>query len=113
MIRQEVDELVQLVRAVARAEIMPRFRRLGPADVQVKTGPLDLVTVADEAAETALTQALLARHPDALVVGEEAASKDRRCSPGSPTPRSASSSTRSTAPPTSPRACRCSESWSR
>lgn len=76
MTRHELAELVQLVRAVARAEIMPRFRRLAPEDVQAKTGPLDLVTVADEAAEAQLTKGLLAHHPGCVVVGEEAASRD-------------------------------------
>ena len=76
MTRHDVAELVQLVRAVARAEIMPRFRRLAPEDVQAKTGPLDLVTVADEAAEAQLARGLLAHHPDCVVVGEEAASRD-------------------------------------
>ncbi len=76
MNRDELNELVQLVRAVARAEIMPRFRRLAPGEVQVKTGPLDLVTVADEAAEAALVQGVLARHPEAVTVGEEGTSRD-------------------------------------
>ncbi len=76
MTHHDLAELVQLVRAVARAEIMPRFRRLAPEDVQAKTGPLDLVTVADEAAETQLTRGLLAHHPGCVVVGEEATSRD-------------------------------------
>lgn len=74
--RAELAELVQLVRAVGRAEIMPRFRRLRPEDVQVKSGPLDLVTVADEAAEAELTKALHARFPGCTVVGEEAVARD-------------------------------------
>lgn len=76
MNRPELAELVALVRAVGRAEVMPRFRTLRPEEIQAKTGPLDLVTVADEAAEAALTKALLVRHPDAVVVGEEATAKD-------------------------------------
>jgi len=74
--RAELAELVQLVRAVARAEIMPHFRRLAPGEVQAKTGPLDLVTVADEAAEARLAAGLRARFPGCVVVGEEAASRD-------------------------------------
>ncbi len=76
MNHSELTELVSLVRAVGRAEVMPRFRTLRPEDVQAKTGRLDLVTVADEAAEAQLTRALLARHPGAVVVGEEAAGRD-------------------------------------
>ena len=74
--KAELAELVTLVRAVARSSVMPHFRALRPEDVQAKSGPLDLVTIADEAAEAQLTAALLARHPGCVVVGEEAASKD-------------------------------------
>lgn len=66
----------QLVRAVARAEIMPRFRKLGTGDVAEKSGPMDLVTVADEAAEAALATGLSRLFPDCAVVGEEAATRD-------------------------------------
>ncbi len=76
MTRAELVDLVALVRAVGRTAVMPHFRTLRPEDVQAKTGPLDIVTIADEAAEAQLTQALLARYPAATVVGEEAASKD-------------------------------------
>ncbi len=69
-------EVVQLVRAVARAEIMPRFRNLAPGDVQAKSGPLDLATVADEQAELRLATGLGRLFPGCLVVGEEAASRD-------------------------------------
>ncbi len=74
--KSDLAELVTLVRAVGRTAVMPHFRSLRPEDVQAKTGPLDLVTVADEAAEAQLTAALLARHPNCVVVGEEATSKD-------------------------------------
>lgn len=72
----DLAEVVQLVRAVARAEIMPRFRTLAPGDVQAKTGPLDLVTVADEQAELRLATGLARLFPGCVVVGEEAASRD-------------------------------------
>ena len=72
----ELAEVVQLVRAVARAEIMPRFRHLAPGDVCAKTGPLDLVTAADEQAELRLTTGLGRLFPGCVVVGEEAASRD-------------------------------------
>ncbi len=68
--------LAGLLRAAARAEIMPRFRRLGAGDVRSKSGPLDLVTVADEAAERMITAGLHALFPGAVVVGEEAAAAD-------------------------------------
>lgn len=73
---RELAEVKTLVRAVARSEIMPRFRTLGDGAVRAKTGPLDLVTEADEAAETRLAAGLGQLFPGCAIVGEEAASKD-------------------------------------
>lgn len=64
------------VRAVAAAEILPRWRRLGAGDVRHKTGPGDLVTVADRDAEARLTELLPALLPGSVVVGEEAVHAD-------------------------------------
>lgn len=72
----EASEIAGLLRAVAQAEILPRFRRLAGGDIRTKSGPLDLVTEADEAAERALTAALAARHPKAMILGEEATAAD-------------------------------------
>jgi fructose-1,6-bisphosphatase/inositol monophosphatase family enzyme len=69
-------EMVQLLRTAARAEIMPRFRKLAPGAVRSKTGPNDLVTEADVAAEVMITAALHRMFPGCLVVGEEATSAD-------------------------------------
>lgn len=73
---RQTAELALLLRAAARAEIMPRFRKLGPDAVRTKSGPLDLVTDADEAAERVITAELHAIFPGCVVVGEEAASAD-------------------------------------
>jgi fructose-1,6-bisphosphatase/inositol monophosphatase family enzyme len=79
-VRLDIGRLLQLdgvLRAAARAEIMPRFRRLAASEVRWKQGPLDLVTAADEAAE-ALIEAGLARvFPGAVVIGEEACARDQ------------------------------------
>ncbi|MGR3515388.1 MAG: inositol monophosphatase family protein [Paracoccaceae bacterium] len=73
MISEEVETaLIQLVRAVAKTEIMPRFRHLAPTDVTTKSGPEDLVTEADLHAEVAIAAGAHALLPDALIVGEEA-----------------------------------------
>ncbi len=64
--------LINLVRRTARAEIMPRFRNLGHADISSKSGPHDLVTEADTAAEAMLSRGIQQAFPHALVVGEEA-----------------------------------------
>ncbi|MCV6593014.1 MAG: inositol monophosphatase [Silicimonas sp.] len=70
--------LIEMVRHVARAEILPRFRRLDAADIRAKSGPADLVTEADVRAEAAMTEALAHVMPGALVIGEEAVSEDPR-----------------------------------
>lgn len=75
MTRTELAEVVQLVRSVARTEIMPRFRALLPGDVQAKSGPLDLVSVADEQAEVQLSAGLQRMFPGCAVVGEEEATR--------------------------------------
>ncbi len=76
-----------LLRDVARMEILPRFKHLRPGDVRTKAGPLDPVTVVDEAAEEALYAGLKALFPGDDVIGEEAiaagtATLDRLAAPG-------------------------------
>ncbi|APE44651.1 inositol monophosphatase [Sulfitobacter alexandrii] len=68
--------VINILRRAARAEIMPRYRGLTAADIDTKTGPEDLVTVADTAAEAMITRALQLAFPGALVIGEEAVAKD-------------------------------------
>ncbi len=72
----QVRAVAALLREASRAEILPRFRRLAPADIRAKTGPLDLVTEADEAAERRIAAALPAIFPGCLVVGEEGTAAD-------------------------------------
>lgn len=73
---QDVEAVTQLLREAAQREVMPRFRRLAEGAVRAKSGPLDLVTEADEAAERVIAAGLAARFPSALIVGEEAAAAD-------------------------------------
>lgn len=72
----DLDRVADLVREVARTAVMPYFRAPEKVDIRQKTGPNDLVTAADEAAERALTAALTALEPGSTVVGEEAVSVD-------------------------------------
>ncbi len=72
----QLADIDALVRDTARREIMPLFRNLGSGSVHMKTGPQDLVTDADEAAERRITAGLRAMFPNCAVVGEEAASAD-------------------------------------
>jgi fructose-1,6-bisphosphatase/inositol monophosphatase family enzyme len=74
--RNALLDVARLLRSTARAEIMPRFRRLGAGDVHMKTGPLDLVTVADVVAERVIEAGLQRLFPGAIVVGEEGTAAD-------------------------------------
>ena len=64
--------VVEIMREVARTEILPSWRNLSPGAIRFKTSIHDIVTDADEAAETAITAMLRARFPGAAVIGEEA-----------------------------------------
>ncbi|MGR3503403.1 inositol monophosphatase family protein [Pseudaestuariivita sp.] len=68
----DLDDLLAILRQASRDEILPRFRQLAPSDISAKSAHDDLVTEADIRAEKAITAALRDRHPDALVIGEEA-----------------------------------------
>lgn len=72
----DAAELIRIARHVAATEVMPHFRALDADRVATKADAHDLVTPADTAAEAALTQAVHAAFPDALVVGEEAVAAD-------------------------------------
>jgi fructose-1,6-bisphosphatase/inositol monophosphatase family enzyme len=71
----DTQAVLELVQEVSAAVVDPRFRALEDGEVHEKN-PGDLVTVADREAEVLLTRALNAAYPDALVLGEEAASAD-------------------------------------
>lgn len=67
----DVEKLAGILRDAAKAEILPRFRRLEPGMVRQKTDPVDLVTEADEAAEEFIKQEVATLVPEATFVGEE------------------------------------------
>jgi fructose-1,6-bisphosphatase/inositol monophosphatase family enzyme len=71
-----VKTVISIIREVAAAEIMPRFRNLGADDVAAKGSPSDLVTTADIEAERRLSAALMRLRPGSAVIGEEAAEHD-------------------------------------
>lgn len=74
--RQQRDALIEIVRQVASTEILPRFRELSSDNIATKSGFDDLVTIADLAAESAMTKRFAALLPEALIVGEEAVAAD-------------------------------------
>jgi fructose-1,6-bisphosphatase/inositol monophosphatase family enzyme len=71
----DADRVAWLMARVAATEIMPRFRKLDSGDVSRKAQG-ELVTVADVAAERALTSGLAELSPEAAVIGEEAYAAD-------------------------------------
>lgn len=78
MLAPDLDAVTRLIHQVSDDIIVPRFRALGDGDVRAKVsaGDLDdIVTIADQEAETVLTNGLRALL-DAPVVGEEAAAAD-------------------------------------
>ena len=72
----QLHDLWLVMREAAETEILPRFRRPDDCAVRAKSGPLDLVTDADEAAERLITAGIARLFPGAVVVGEEATAAD-------------------------------------
>jgi fructose-1,6-bisphosphatase/inositol monophosphatase family enzyme len=72
----DTDSVLHLLHEVAQEVIDPRFRALAEGQVQSKSHPGDLVTVADQEAEVLITRALRRAYPDAAVLGEEAYAHD-------------------------------------
>jgi fructose-1,6-bisphosphatase/inositol monophosphatase family enzyme len=72
----DITRLATILREAARAEIIPRFRRLDAGDIRIKSEAIDLVTEADEEAERVIKAAVAAAWPEALFVGEESVAAD-------------------------------------
>jgi fructose-1,6-bisphosphatase/inositol monophosphatase family enzyme len=72
----DITTLSDLLRRAAKAEILPRFRRLSAGDVRAKSEATDLVTEADEQAERMIKAEAAKLWPDALFVGEESVAAD-------------------------------------
>lgn len=69
-----IDQISDIIRDVAHEKIVPRFEQLKQEEIRQKSGPGDLVTIADEEAEIELTRILKDILPGSHVVGEEAVS---------------------------------------
>lgn len=66
-----IAAVADILREVAAAEVLPRFRNLSDADIRAKSSPQDLVTRADLEAERVLGQRLPDLLPGSVMVGEE------------------------------------------
>lgn len=75
MLKINFEAVESAIREVADAEILPRFRNLQEGDIAFKIGD-DPVTIADQAAEKALSEHLIRLLPGSHVVGEEAFAAD-------------------------------------
>src|SRR6185437_5920408 len=75
--RRVLDQVAELIREVAATIVLPRFRHLAAGEIHQKS-PGDVVTIADQEAEKALTRRLTALLPGSVVVGEEAVAADPR-----------------------------------
>lgn len=69
------DAVASLLREVGDSVILPRYGALTKSDIDTKSGPSDLVTIADYEAENWLTPRLRAL-VDCPVIGEEACAKN-------------------------------------
>lgn len=76
MIIPDTEQVARIIRAVAAAEIMPRFRQLANHEIAQKKSPGDLVTIADIESERRLTEELMSVAHDTVVVGEEGVDDD-------------------------------------
>ncbi len=72
-LRHDVE---QLILSVSVSTILPRYQSLTKEEIRTKTGPGDLVTIADEEAEQKLAEGLVALLPGSTVIGEEAVAAD-------------------------------------
>ena len=71
----DMDRIAGYMREVANARIRPRFESLAAHEISTKSGPSDLVTIADIEAEKDLTRILKDALPGSHVIGEEAVSE--------------------------------------
>ncbi len=65
------QKIAEIIIEVSQQEVMPRWCNLQEGDILEKTGPKDLVTVADRAAEKALIEKLTKLYPETEFLGEE------------------------------------------
>ncbi|MBH67904.1 MAG: inositol-1-monophosphatase [Rhodospirillaceae bacterium] len=71
-----MEKVVAAVKKTSDKVILPRFKALNAADIEEKSGPGDLVTIADIEAEEELSKALKQLVDSSVVVGEESTAKN-------------------------------------
>lgn len=71
---QKVEDIL---RECADACILPYFGKLQDHEVETKSGPNDLVTIADKKSEAFLDRALTSLYPSSVLIGEEGVAEGR------------------------------------
>ena len=72
------DKISAIIAEAAETIILPRYRQLNDYDIHTKSGPNDLVTIADRESEIFLERRLLGLYPDSVFIGEESISEGRK-----------------------------------
>jgi fructose-1,6-bisphosphatase/inositol monophosphatase family enzyme len=73
----DTDKVSALIVEAADTLIVPRFKQLQQGEIGTKSGPDDLVTIADREAEAFLAEALPRLYPGTVLIGEESVSEGR------------------------------------
>ncbi len=73
------EKIADIITEVSALKIEPRFQSLNENEIHTKSGPTDLVTIADIEAEEELTKIFKDILPGSYVVGEEAVSRTEVC----------------------------------
>ena len=71
-----MDNVIAIVKETSEEVILPRFKTLTDSDIKEKSGPGDLVTIADIEAEEKLSKVLKQLVDGSVVIGEESAAKN-------------------------------------
>ena len=71
-------KIESILRECAQTYIVPRYKSLKESEVDTKTGPNDLVSIADIEAEAFLERVLPDAFPGFMVIGEEAVSRGHK-----------------------------------
>ncbi|CCQ73793.1 inositol monophosphatase [Magnetospira sp. QH-2] len=69
-------KVLRIIKEVGHQEVLSRYKKLSKLDIQAKTSPHDLVTVADTLAEVSLRDKLTKLLPNSVVMGEEGVAAD-------------------------------------
>lgn len=71
------EKVSAIIRECAATYVLPRYKQLLTSDISTKTGPNDLVTIADKESEKGMEERLTKLCPGSIIVGEEGVSEGR------------------------------------